>query len=175
MKKILTVLLCTLLLSSCGKAKDDYTISYNGDILTLYNNDTKIMELSGKDIKWEKETVLSRNNVNVYFGGEYRDGFEHLYGNESRLEPLCIQNGNKIYYVYENEDGIMYFCNADIDTKDLTVLYAEEISDNDEIYDIKTDGNEISFMHTVFNNGEPYKNIVRTTSGNTYAVVDFYQ
>lgn len=175
MKKTYLIFLCVLLLTSCEKSKSNYAISYNDNILTLYNNDTEIMKLSGTDTNWEKKTSISRNNVDVYFDGSYMNGFEHLYGNENRLEPLYIQQSGKIYYVYENEDGIMYFCNVDIDTKEVTVLYVEEISDNDEIYDIKADKEEISFMHTIYNNGSPYKNIVKTTIGTTYAVADFYQ
>ncbi len=175
MKKIFLTLLCALFLTSCGKDTNNYTISYKDNNLTLYDNDIELMQLSGKDTTWEKKTIISRNNVDVYFDGRYLNGFEHLYGNERRLEPLYIQQTDKLYYVYENDDGIMYFCCADTAVKESTVLYTEEISDNDEIYDIKADDEEISFIHTIYNNGEPYKNIIKTTIGTTYAVVDFYQ
>lgn len=169
----IVIMLCFLSICICScQNTSRYMLAYQDSILYLYDNGKEVMQLSGKDKTWEKKVVISRCNENVYSGGVYQEEYENKYCNESRIEPIYLIEQNIIYYVYENEDGIMFFCYANIDSGENEGIYAEEISDSDLIYDIKKQAEEVSFIHMVYHNGDSYENIIKTKIGNDYAVVE---
>lgn len=175
MKKILIMALCTVFLTACQSRQDNYSMAYNENVLELYNNGVETAKLSGKDTSWEKTLDISRDNVKVYYDGMYHDGYGNPYGNESCIEPIYLHVDNEVYYVYENEDGIMFFCCLNLNTGEAEGLYAEEISDNDKVYDIRKEGDEVSFKHTIYHDGEPYDNIIKTTKGSGYVSIEYSQ
>lgn len=175
MKKIFLLFLWATILSGCQEKKDNYSVVNNDNVLILYNNDTEVMKLSGDDMTWEKEFTMGQGNEKVYSNGKYVDGYERT--NEKCLEPISVNTSNMIYYAYENSQGIMFFCKLDLDTMEAQGIYAEQVSDEDAIYNMRVDGDEVSFMHTLSGDEGTgtYENIIKTKLGDDYAVPEFVE